>query len=160
MFRQCGLLQQRMQWDHRSLLARQCWVSRGKFERKVYRTRLTIRQCIVSNIETSIARFMFNNWGLKENVTSTRLAEELVDRFTLSSACIGPTGIDYRYGWHLYSWHFVNWHLIAIITCMAERNKPVPMSVLQHKSLVVWTGRALCPLNVTKNKAAFVTDHT
>jgi hypothetical protein len=43
---------------------------------------------------------------------------------------------------------------------MAERNKLVPMSVLQLKSLVVWTGRALCPLNVTKNKAVFVTDHT
>jgi len=50
----------------------------------------------VANIETSIARFMFNNWGLKENVTSTRLAEELINRYTLASACVGPTGIDYR----------------------------------------------------------------
>eukprot|EP00029_Vermamoeba_vermiformis_P007526 TRINITY_DN3282_c0_g2_i1.p1 TRINITY_DN3282_c0_g2~~TRINITY_DN3282_c0_g2_i1.p1 ORF type:complete len:1659 (+),score=273.96 TRINITY_DN3282_c0_g2_i1:37-4977(+) len=52
--------------------------------------------CLVSNVETSIARFMFNNWGLKENITSSRLTEEFTNRFTLSNACIGPTGIDYR----------------------------------------------------------------
>jgi hypothetical protein len=53
-------------------------------------------QCLVSSIDESTARFMFNNWGLKENVTKEVFSQQLVNRYTMSNACVGPTGIDYR----------------------------------------------------------------
>jgi hypothetical protein len=51
---------------------------------------------LVSRIDGEIARFLFNNWGLKENVTEELFTDQLLARYTLNDVCVGPTAIDYR----------------------------------------------------------------